>query len=285
MHTIDLHCHSDRSDGALPPQALIERAAARGVRVLALTDHDTLDGLSAAAAAARGSGIDFINGVEVSVTWGGVTLHVLGLRVDPTDARLAAGLVSIRSGRLRRAEAIALRLEGQGIAGALPGALALAANPEMVSRTHIARYLVASRVVKDMKTAFRRFLGEDKPAFVRHRWSALGDAIGWIRGAGGVAVLAHPGRYGLRRARLRTLFLEFKSLGGEAVEVVTASHTAQDVELIANLACELGLRASAGSDFHSPEESWLDFGQLRALPPTCDPVWRDWPECGSLSRH
>jgi predicted metal-dependent phosphoesterase TrpH len=285
LHSIDLHCHSDRSDGALPPQALIERAAARGVRIIALTDHDTLEGLSAAAETAKSCGIDFINGVEVSVSWGSVTLHVLGLRVDPSESRLAAGLVSIRAGRLRRAEAIALRLESKGIAGSLSGALALAANPEMVSRTHFARHLVASGVVKNMKTAFQRFLGEDKPAFVRHRWSTLGDAIGWIRGAGGVAVLAHPGRYGLRPARLHTLLSEFKSLGGEAVEVVTSSHTPQDVEQVANLACELGLRASAGSDFHSPEESWLDFGQLRELPPKCDPVWRDWPECSTLTRH
>jgi predicted metal-dependent phosphoesterase TrpH len=253
--------------------------------VIALTDHDTLAGLPAAATAAQRVGIELINGVEVSVTWGATTLHVLGLRIDPAACALAAGLADLRAGRLRRAEEIAIRLEREGISGALYGALALAASPELLSRVHFARFLVGRGVVRDMKAAFRRFLGENKVAFVRHRWTTLAEAIEWIRAAGGVALLAHPARYGLRPVRMRALFAEFKALGGMAVEVVSASHTPDDVERIAALACETGLKASTGSDFHSPEESWLDLGQGPALPRICAPVWGDWPECRELALH
>jgi predicted metal-dependent phosphoesterase TrpH len=253
---------------------------------MALTDHDTLAGLSDAAAAAQRAGIALINGVEVSVTWGATTLHVLGLRIDPAAPQLCTGLSILRAGRLRRAEAIGKRLEGEGIAGALQGALGYAtSSPEMLGRVHFARFLIARGVVKDMKTAFRRFLGEGKAGFVRHRWTTLAEAIEWIRAAGGVALLAHPARYGLRPERLRALFAEFKVLGGTAVEVVSASHTPEDVARIAALAGAVGLHASAGSDFHSPEESWLDLGQGASLPPNCDPVWRDWPECRELVLH
>jgi 3',5'-nucleoside bisphosphate phosphatase len=247
--------------------------------VLALTDHDTLDGLAEARAAARQHAIELIDGVEISVTWYGRTLHVVGLNVDPGAPSLAEGLGRVRAGRLQRAESIGRRLAGLGIADSLEGALELATNRVMVGRAHFARHLVSTGVVKDMKTAFRRYLGEDKPAYVRHQWACLADAIGWIRRSGGIAVLAHPGRYGLRRGRLRELFCEFRTLGGEAVEVVTASHAPDQVTLVAGLAVECGLRASAGSDFHCPEESWLDLGQLPGLPAGCDPIWRDWPLC------
>lgn len=273
--TIDLHSHSDRSDGALSPTGLVQRAGQRGVSVLALTDHDTLDGLEAAARAARDCGIRLITGVEISVTWGGRTLHVVGLGVDPSDPILRAGLAKVRSGRMQRARAISARLRAIGIDGTMDAALALAANPEMVSRTHFARHLVASGHCKDMGSAFRRYLGDGKPAHVRHSWAGLAEAIQWIVGAGGVAVLAHPGRYGLRRARQRALFEEFRSLGGLAVEVVTGSHSADQTQLAAQLATECGLLASCGSDFHSAEESWLDIGQLAPLPAPCMPLWQD----------
>jgi predicted metal-dependent phosphoesterase TrpH len=285
LHTIDLHCHSDRSDGALSPEALIERAALRGMRVVALTDHDTLDGLQAASATAERCGICMVPGVEISVTWGSLTLHVLGLRIDPTQQKLAAGVAGIRSGRLRRAEEMAHRLERAGIGGTLDGAFALAANPASIGRMHFARHLVARGVVKDVRSAFRRYLGEGRPACVPHRWAALADAVDWIRSAGGAPVLAHPERYGLRPARLGALLAAFKGAGGEAIEVPCARQMPQVADRFAGLARELGLRVSAGSDFHGPGESWLDLGQCAELPHGCVPVWRDWPECGAAQGH
>ena len=274
MASIDLHCHSHRSDGALAPAALVQRAALRGVRVLALTDHDTLDGLDEAHAAGREQAVSLIPGVEISVTWSGRTIHVVGLDVDPAANALQAGLREVRSGRTRRGQAIGERLEKLGLGGALEGALRLASRQEMLSRTHFARHLVATGAVKDMASAFRRYLGEGKPAYVRHTWASLERAVQWIVSAGGVAVLAHPARYGLRSARLRSLLIEFRAAGGTGIEVVCASQRAGQIEPIATLAAECGLLASAGSDFHSPDESWLDLGELDAIPAHCDPIWR-----------
>lgn len=273
--SIDLHSHSHRSDGALSPTSLVQRASERGVAVLALTDHDTVDGLDEAGAAAQVRGVRLVPGVEISVTWSGRTLHVVGLGIDPSNPVLKAGLQSVRTGRLQRARAIASRLSALGMPGTMDAALALAANTDMVSRTHFARHLVATGHCKDMGSAFRRYLGEGKPAHVRHVWASLPDAIEWIVSAGGVAVLAHPGRYGLRRARQRALFDEFRVHGGVAVEVVTGSHSQDQVQTAAQLAGESGLLASSGSDFHSPEESWLDLGQLAPLPDGCRPLWHD----------
>lgn len=253
----------------------MRRAADRGVRTIALTDHDTVDGLAEAAAEAGVHGLRLIAGVEISVTWNGRTLHVVGLGIDPCHSALIEGLAQVRGGRMRRACAIDTKLRAVGLSGVLQGALALATNPELVSRTHFARHLVAIGACKDMSTVFRRYLGEGKPGYVRHTWASLPEAIDWIRSAGGVPVLAHPGRYGLRRARLQTLFTEFRVLGGAAVEVISGSHTPEQTKLVAELSVECGLLASAGSDFHGPEESWLDIGHLPALPEGCAPVWRD----------
>jgi predicted metal-dependent phosphoesterase TrpH len=283
LSPIDLHCHSDCSDGALSPPALIERAARRGVSTLALTDHDTVDGLEAAQAAARRHGIELIAGVEISVTWSGRTLHVLGLDIDPANAVLERGLMSVRAGRLARAEMIGRRLTALGIGSAFDGAISLASNPQSVGRAHFARYLVDSGVAADTKVAFRRFLAEGRPGYVRHTWAELAQAVSWIRDAGGIAVLAHPVRYKLRVARLRALFQEFRSLGGCAVEVVTPSCGAEQATQLGALASESGLLASAGSDFHSPDESWLDVGQVAPLPPGCEPVWLRWPAYTALA--
>jgi predicted metal-dependent phosphoesterase TrpH len=271
---IDLHLHSDRSDGALSPERLIQRAAERGVRALALTDHDTTDGNAAAAAAARAQAIVFIPGVEISVSWCGRSLHVVGLDIDVDSASLQCGLSELRAGRLQRARRIGEQLTKLGIAQAYEAAVALAASPDRVGRAHFARHMVATGVVGDMASAFRRFLGEGKPAFVRHAWAELSQAIGWIRAAGGIAVLAHPARYGLKPARLRTLMAEFHAAGGAAVEVVCGSHSKEQAEMVARLAAECGLLASAGSDFHSADHSWLDVGQLAPLPAICTPVWQ-----------
>jgi predicted metal-dependent phosphoesterase TrpH len=277
LSPIDLHCHSSWSDGGLTPRELIARAARRGVRVLALTDHDTVEGIAEAQLAARQHGLLLVAGVEISVTWSGRTLHVVGLGVDPDNPELDRGLIEVRAGRGRRAAAIADRLARLGIPGVLAGASALASNQAMLGRTHIARHLVAIGAVKDTKAAFRRYLGEGKPGYVKHRWASLPDAISWIRSAGGVAVLAHPGRYDLSAARLVALLHEFRELGGAGVEVVTASHAPEQVQRIASLAQACSLEASAGSDFHSPEDSWMDLGGLPELPQACRPIWRDWP--------
>lgn len=274
---IDLHCHSDRSDGSLAPQALVNRAAERGVRVLGLTDHDTLDGVDEAQATAKRHALAIIPGVEISVTWSGRTLHVLGLHVDPASMALQEGLRGNRQGRLQRAERIGQRLAAVGIAGSLRGAMEHAGNPELLGRTHFARHLVAAGVVGDMKSAFRRLLGEGKPGYVRHHWATLPDALRWVGAAGGMAVLAHPVRYGLRAARLRALLQEFKSYGGAGVEVVTTAVQGEQALQLGRLVAETGLLASSGSDFHG-EDSWAELGALPALPAVCEPVWRGWAE-------
>jgi predicted metal-dependent phosphoesterase TrpH len=275
LFPIDLHCHSDRSDGCLTPQALVARAASRGVRVLALTDHDTLDGVGAASAAAQQHGIALVPGVEISASWNGRTLHVLGLNVDPASAALQEGLHGIREGRLRRAELIGQRLAHMGVQDCFRGAMDRAGKAAVVGRAHFARHLVATGVVGDMKTAFRRFLGEGKPGYVRHRWPLLGDALDWIGAAGGAAVLAHPLRYGLRAGRMQALLREFKSLGGAAMEVVTGGQQGEQARQLGRLAAENGLFASAGSDFHETE-GWTDLGDLESLPEGCGPVWQEW---------
>jgi predicted metal-dependent phosphoesterase TrpH len=275
LSPIDLHTHSDRSDGSLAPQALVSRAAEHGVRVLGLTDHDTLDGVDAAYAAARQHAVALIPGVEISVTWSGRVLHILGLDVDPASTALQDGLRGNRQGRLRRAELIGRRLAAAGIAGCLRGAIEQAGDPELLGRAHFARHLVAAGVVADMKTAFRRYLAEGKPGYVRHRWASLPDALHWIGAAGGVAVLAHPGRYALRAARLRALLQEFRSLGGAAIEVVTAGVQAEQALQLGRLAAASGLLASSGSDFHG-EDSWAELGSLPDLPSVCEPVWQRW---------
>lgn len=279
---IDLHSHSDCSDGALSPVALIERAASRGVRALALTDHDTLDGLAEAHAAARARGIELVPGVEISVTWYGRTLHVLGLGIDPDASVLRDPLCALRAGRMERARAIGMRLAKLGIAGAYESALRFASSEGALGRAHFARHLIASGHVKDMASAFRRYLGDGKPAYVRHTWAQLDRAIAWIVEAGGVAVLAHPGRYGLKPERLRTLMLEFRAAGGSAVEVACGGHGNEQVQLASRLAAACDLRASCGSDFHSADESWLDLGQAQ-LPALCTPVWQH-PRLQHLAR-
>lgn len=220
---IDLHCHSNVSDGALPPAEVARRAARNGVEVWALTDHDQVGGLAQAREAALAAGMKFVEGVEISVTWRGNTIHVVGLRIEPGNEPLAAGLASVRGGRLERARRIAAELQDAGIDGAFEGALRHADNPAMVSRTHFARYLAEIGAVEDTKDAFGKFLVPGKPGYVPHQWAALADAVRWIRGASGHAVLAHPGRYGLSAGAMDALLGEFRQAGGEAIEVVRKS--------------------------------------------------------------
>jgi predicted metal-dependent phosphoesterase TrpH len=276
MTVYDLHCHSTASDGVLSPRALVERARDMGVAVLALTDHDEVRGLDEAAEAARGAGMRLIAGVEISVTWRTHTVHVVGLDVDPAHPRLLAGLAANRGGRAERARRMADELARMGIAGALEGAYAYAGNHDLIGRTHFARFLVERGVVKDVKTVFRKFLVKGKPGYVAHAWATLDEALAWIHAAGGVAVLAHPGRYAFGRESMRQLLREFRDLGGVAIEVVTGSHTAEQIPVYADLALEFGLLASVGSDFHAPGEGGRELGRLARLPAQCRPVWHAW---------
>lgn len=281
MLDYDLHCHSTVSDGLLSPTELVQRAAERGVKFLALTDHDDVDGLDEAALAATQCGIHFINGVEISVSWRSHTLHIVGLRIDHHHPQLVAGLHEIRSGRRRRAELMAESLARCGIGGVLEGAYRYAKNPDIIGRTHFARYLVEAGHCKDVPSVFKRYLVKGKPGFVPHKWADLQDAIDWIRGAGGIAVLAHPGRYtagrkAMGKPTLHELMEEFKSAGGEAIEVVTGSHTPPQYAEFARYANEFGLLCSCGSDYHGPGESYRDLGRLPDLPLECKPIWGVW---------
>lgn len=276
MRVYDLHTHSHYSDGQLPPAELVARAAAAGVNVLALTDHDVTAGLPEADAAARAAGIELVPGVEVSVSWGAQTVHIVGLGIDPAHPELAQGLARLREFRVWRAEEIGRRLAKAGIENATAGARALALQG-LVSRTHFAQFLVAHGHAKDVKTVFRKFLVRGKPGYVPGKWAGLAEAIGWIRGAGGQAVLAHPARYKITATRLRKLFAEFREAGGAAVEVVSGSHSRDDAFRFAQWAQSYDLLASCGSDFHGPIYQHLDLGRLPPLPEGCRPVWQDWP--------
>ncbi|MCK6414787.1 MAG: PHP domain-containing protein [Giesbergeria sp.] len=269
----DLHCHSTVSDGTLEPEAVAARARANGVDLWALTDHDEVGGLQRAAAAAKAQGLAFLTGAEISVTFANTTVHIVGLGFDASDERLVQGLRQTRGGRGERAQEMAAQLAQVGIPGAYEGALRYVGNPELISRTHFARFLVEQRVCRDTGEVFRRFLTEGKPGFVPHRWARLGDAVRWICDAGGVAIIAHPARYSLSANEEFALFSEFRQHGGQGVEVVTGSHTTAECATYAGMAREFGLAASRGSDFHSPDESHTDLGTLPPLPSDLTPVW------------
>ncbi len=269
----DLHCHSVVSDGTLTPEELAARAKANGVELWALTDHDEIGGQQRAAAAARAQGLKYLTGTEISVTFANETVHIVGLGFDAEDPRMRQGLSATRGGRGERAREMAAQLAQVGIHGAYEGALKYVGNPELISRTHFARYLVEAGVCKETGEVFRKYLTEGKPGYVPHRWAALKDAVHWISEGGGVAVIAHPARYRFTANEEHALFTEFKAHGGRAVEVVTGSHTAAEAQRYALAAQEYGLAASRGSDFHSPGESHTDLGRLPPLPEGLTPVW------------
>jgi 3',5'-nucleoside bisphosphate phosphatase len=275
----DLHTHSTASDGTLDPAELVRRAAAAGVRCLALTDHDTLDGLATAAATAQQVGIDWVSGVEISVTWNGQTVHLVGLNVDVECAALRQGLAGLRTFRAWRAEEMGRRLAQHGIAGAFEGARQLS-NGQLVSRTHFARFLVQRGLANDERQVFKHFLVHGRPGYVPGQWAALVDAVGWIRQAGGQAVIAHPARYKLTRSKLLHLIGEFRENGGCALEVVSGSHSHEDCMVMARHAADFNLFSSAGSDFHDPKHPWVELGRLAELPVGCVPIWRDWAARG-----
>ncbi|BCO28112.1 3',5'-nucleoside bisphosphate phosphatase [Rhodoferax lithotrophicus] len=269
----DLHCHSVVSDGTLTPEELALRAKSQGVQLWALTDHDEIGGQARAAAAAAACGLDYLTGVEISVTFLHQTVHIVGLGFDANNAALAEGLQQTRGGRAQRAQEMADDLARVGIKGCFEGALQYAGNPNLISRTHFARYLVETGICKDTYEVFRKYLTEGKPGFVEHRWAHLKDAVRWITQAGGLAVIAHPARYKFSANEEMALFTEFIGHGGQGVEVVTGSHSAAESVTYAATALEFGLAASRGSDFHSPTESRTELGALPVLPGELTPVW------------
>ena len=269
----DLHCHSVVSDGTLTPEVLAARAKANGVELWALTDHDEVGGQQRAAAAAKSVGMKYLSGTEISVTFAGETVHIVGLGFDPENVDLVQGLRATRGGRTDRAIEMSDGLAKVGIKGAYEGALKFVGNPELISRTHFARFLVESGVCSETNEVFRKYLTEGKPGYVVHRWASLKDAVGWITGARGIAIIAHPARYRFTPNEEYALFTEFIAHGGRGVEVVTGSHSAAEYVKYAETALEFGLAASRGSDFHSPEESRTDLGALPFLSGRLTPVW------------
>ncbi len=276
MLNIDLHCHSNISDGLLPPAEVAARAKANGVDVWALTDHDEVNGIREARQAAADANLKYVPGVEISVTWAEQTVHVVGLHIDETSENLVRGLAATRSGRERRAREIADQLAAAGIPGAYEGALKFVGNPDLISRMHFARYIIELGLCDEVGQVFRNYLTEGKPGYVPHRWATLPEAVGWIRGAGGIAVIAHPGRYKYSDLAFAELFGEFKQLGGVAIEVVTGSHTVDQYSEYAKVANHYGFLGSRGSDFHGPGESRVELGALPPLPDHVKPVWHDW---------
>ncbi len=279
--TIDLHCHSTISDGLYPPEALVAHAHKQGVKVLALTDHDDISGLSIARCEAEQLGMQFIDGVEISVTWKKRTLHIVGLKVDPNNAALKAVLAKVKQSRLERAKLMAEGLDKVGITGSFEGVQAIAGN-SIITRTHFARFLVKNGHVRNNKAVFKKYLVKGKPGFIDQQWMSLEEAVTLIKDSGGTAVIAHPGRYGLGMVNMHLLMHEFKSYGGEAIEVVTGSHTPSQYDQFAKIAHRFSLKASLGSDFHGPGISYMEMGCITELPAECVPVWNDWPEAQHL---
>jgi len=274
----DLHSHSIASDGTLTPVTLVQQAHTAGIQVLALTDHDTTDGIATAAATAAELGLQLVPGVEVSVSWQSMTIHILGLNVDPQCIELQSGLHRLQTTRDGRAVEMGRRLDAHGIPGAFDGAAALTEG-RIISRTHFARYLVQQGHVRNLREVFKRYLVPGKPGYVSCEWAGLEEALGWISLSGGLAVIAHPARYRMSASKLRRLIGEFRELGGVGLEVVSGSHTRDNINAMAALACTEGLLASRGSDYHGPENPWVKLGAMAALPAGCTPVWESgaWP--------
>ncbi|WP_145986602.1 PHP domain-containing protein [Methylocaldum marinum] len=271
----DLHTHSTASDGAYSPSELVRRAAASGVTVLALTDHDSTAGLDEAETTALETDIRLIPGVEISVTWAEKTIHIVGLRIQRNCEILRRGLSGLQATRLERAQEIGRRLDRFGISGTFEAAREIAGDG-MITRTHFARHLVELGLAGSLKDVFDRFLTRGKPGYVPTRWAEMAEAIAWIKTAGGVAALAHPQRYKLTGSWMRRLVGEFKECGGMAIEVVSGTASPGDTQSSADYARRFELHASIGSDFHSPETGWVKLGRLPPLPSDLPPVWTLW---------
>ncbi len=268
----DLHCHSTASDGALSPTAVVQRAHQQGVTALALTDHDTTDGLAEAQRCAATTGISLITGIELSTDWQNKCFHIVGLGINPAYPPLLEATRNLQNVRLERAEKIADKLAKKHIAGAFD-AVKNAAGDGMITRTHFADFLVSQHHVNTQQEAFDRYLGKGKPAYVATAWADLALAVSWIVGSGGVAVLAHPLRYQLTANWMRRLLTAFKEAGGQGIEVITGRTNPDEIRIAANYAACFQLAGSTGSDFHSPDNQWVELGRLAPLPGNVTPVW------------
>jgi len=275
MTCYDLHSHSTASDGSLSPEDLIARAIEQGVDVLALTDHDGTEGLVEAKQAVKDTDLTLISGVEISVTWGKNTVHILGLNIDSDTDSLQQGLTKLRDYRIGRAQEIAKRLDKSGISGALEGARKYASDI-MLGRLHFAKFLVEQGYAKNINDVFKRYLVRNKPGYVPGEWASLADAVNWINEAGGQAVIAHPARYRITATKLRRLVTEFKEIGGVGFEVVSGRQHPEEIKTLARIAEQFELLASCGSDFHTPDNTWVELGRLPPLPESCVPVWSTW---------
>lgn len=269
----DLHSHSNQSDGILSPEALMSRAKARGVTVLALTDHDTIAGLRAAQQAADENGLVLVNGIEFSSQWGRGGVHIVGLGLDVNSEGLLDAIATQQQARIDRAQAISDRLAKLGMSGALAGARQLAGDA-LVGRPHFAQYLVSIGAAKNIQGAFKKFLGAGKPADVKYQWPGIQQVIEWIHGAGGVAVLAHPFKYELTRTKMCALIGDFAAQGGDGLEVISGQQASAATQDLARIASANGLSASCGSDFHMPDQPWQELGNFGPLPEQCHPIWR-----------
>lgn len=274
--TVDLHCHSTASDGVFSPKELAHRAYEHGVKLWSLTDHDEVAGQVEAMQAATALGIRYITGIEISVTWAGRTVHIVGLNYDINNTQLREGLQRIRDDRIGRAYLMAEKLEKLGVSNAYDGALALVGNPELISRTHFARYMVEQGICSEVQEVFDKYLADGKPGYVAGKWATLEEAVRWITDAGGIAVIAHPGRYKYSDLEFSQLFETFKQLGGRGMEVVTGSHRPEQYQVYAEVAKRYGFLASCGSDFHGFEKVRLDLGRLPPLPAGVTPIWTEW---------
>ncbi len=267
----DLHCHTSASDGALRPRDLLRRAAEQGVELLAITDHDTVDGFAELDSAETG-GVELVAGIEFSTHWRGQSIHVVGLDIDLGCRSLAAAIERQQATRAERATMIADRLARLGFADTLAGARRIAGGSP-IGRPHFARHLLETGGVRSIDAAFRKYLGPGKAGDVKYCWPPLDTIVGWIRAAGGVAVLAHPGKYRMTNARLGALAGEFRDCGGMALEVLCGRQSADMTRRLARICSEHGLHASCGSDFHTPGQPWSELGRFGRLPGGCRPVW------------
>ena len=273
----DLHSHSYYSDGLWSPTQLVEFAKGQGVELFALTDHDSLKGLEEAREQARSCDLAWVSGVEISVSWAGQTVHIVGLAFDPENPQLLEGLSGIRTQRLERALAIDRSLAKAGLHGAFEAALSQVREPEQITRTHFARWIAEHYGFEELREVFARYLTDGKPGDVPQQWVSLRSAIGWIRAASGVAVLAHPARYRLNALMQHCLFEEFREAGGLAIETASGSHGLREVERFSRLAGQYRFQASAGSDFHAPQESRTKLGSVSLIADSVEPVWSKWP--------
>lgn len=272
---VDLHCHSTISDGLLSPAQLVHHAYEKGVNVLALTDHDDIAGLDEARQKASQMNMIFINGVEISVTWQKRTVHIVGLNFEANNQNLKSHLEMIRQGRDDRAKRMSHALGLAGIEQAYEGAMKYAQSG-ILGRIHFARYIVEKGFAKDIKSVFKKYLTQGKPGYVEHEWASLEDAVGWIRDAGGAAVIAHPGRYDMGNKLYPQLMSDFKAAGGVGIEVVSGSQDPSQSHFFADMADQYDLLASCGSDFHGPGISHREMGRLFQFPNQCQPIWMDW---------